>query len=89
MAWKLEFTDTAKRQLAKMDRAWQSKILDYLESDIANLPDPRGRGKALVGDKKGLWRYRLGDFRIVCDILDAELVIVAVLIGHRKEIYRR
>ncbi len=88
MAWKVELTDTARRQLQKLDRSWQGRILDYLEMDIAPLADPRGRGKALVGGKKGLWRYRLGDYRIICDILDAEVVVVALFIGHRKDVYK-
>ncbi|MFZ4618337.1 MAG: type II toxin-antitoxin system RelE family toxin [Rectinemataceae bacterium] len=88
MAWTIEFTETAKRQLKSLDRPWQLKILDYLEKDIAHLDDPRTRGKALVGDRKGLWRFRVGDFRVVCDIIEQELLILAVVIGHRKDIYR-
>ena len=87
MAWNVELTATAEKQLKKLDRKWQRIILDYLEDDIAGLSEPRSRGKRLMGDKKNLWRYRVGDYRILCQILDAELVIVAVAIGHRKEVY--
>ena len=87
MAWNVEFLDTAKRQLRKIDKTWQAAILDYLEDEIAPLQDPRSRGKALVGDKQGLWRYRVGDYRILCEIKDTELVITAVAIGHRREVY--
>ncbi|OGR03975.1 MAG: addiction module toxin RelE [Deltaproteobacteria bacterium RIFOXYD12_FULL_53_23] len=87
MAWSVEFLESAKRQLRKIDKAWQEKILDYLEDEIAALDDPRTRGKALVGDKRGLWRYRVGDYRIICDIQDGNLVIAAISIGHRKGIY--
>ncbi len=87
MAWNVEFLDTAKRQLRKIDKTWQAAILDYLEDEIAPLQDPRSRGKALVGDKRGLWRYRVGDYRILCEIRDTELVITAVTIGHRREVY--
>ena len=83
MVWRVEFLATAKRQLRKLDRPWQSAILDYLEDEIAPLADPRSRGKALVGDKRGLRRYRVGDYRIVCAIQNEQLVIAAVLIGHR------
>ena len=62
-------------------------ILDYLEDEIAPLEDPRSRGKAMVGDKRGLWRYRVGDYRILCEIRDAELVIAAITIGHRRDVY--
>ena len=87
MVWKIEFLDTAKRELKKLDKRWQLTILDYLEDEIRNLDNPRNRGKALVGDKQGLWRYRVADYRIVCEIHDTELLIVAITIGHRKNIY--
>lgn len=88
MAWTIEFSETSEKQLKKLDRQWQRAILDYLHEEIAMLEDPRQRGKALVGDKKGLWRYRVNDYRIICQILDSELVVVALTIAHRKEVYR-
>jgi mRNA interferase RelE/StbE len=66
---------------------WQSRILDYLEDEVASAKDPRSKGKALVGDKKGFWRYRVGNHRVICDIDDGDLVILAVTIGHRKNVY--
>lgn len=87
MAWNVEFKGTAKRQLQKLDRQWQSAILDYLEDEVAPLADPRSRGKALTGDKRGLWRYRVGDYRVICDIQDENLLILALTIGHRREVY--
>ena len=87
MVWNVEFLDSAKRQLRKIDKRWQGAILDYLEDEIAPLEDPRSRGKALIGDKRGLWRYRAGDYRILCEIRDAELVIAAITIGHRRDVY--
>ena len=87
MAWRVEFLATAKRELKKLDKRWQLAILDYLEDEIAGLDNPRSRGKALVGDKQGLWRYRVGDYRIVCEIRDAELLIAAITLGHRKNVY--
>ena len=86
MAWNVDFTATAKKQLIKMDKKWQSKILDYLEDEVATLENPQSKGKALVGDKKGLWRYRVGDYRIICDIIDNEVVILVVIVGHRKNV---
>ena len=85
--WRVEFLATAKRELKKLDKRWQLATLDYLEDEIAGLENPRSRGKALVGDKQGLWRYRVADYRIICEIHDAELLIVAVTIGHRKNVY--
>lgn len=87
MAWNVELTATAQKQLKKLDRKWQAAILDYLEDEIAPLDDPRSRGKALMGDKKGIWRYRVGDYRVLCKIMDSELVIAAITIGHRKDVY--
>jgi len=89
LAWNVELIDTAKRQLAKLDRKWQRAILDYLEDEIAPLDDPRMRGKSLVGDRKGLWRYRVGDYRILCELRDNELIVLVVTIGHRRQVYRK
>lgn len=89
MAWNVELIDTAKRQLANLDRKWQTAILDYLEDEIAALDDPRTRGKPLVGDRKGLWRYRVRDYRILCELSDSELIVLVVTIAHRRQVYRK
>ena len=88
MAWSVEFIDTAKRQLAKLDRKWQAAILDFLEDQITPLDDPRSRGKPLAGDRKGLWRYRVGDYRILCELRNDELIVLVVTIGHQRRVYR-
>ena len=87
MVWTVEFLASAKKSLKKLDRPWQKAILDYLEDEIAMLDDPRSRGNALTGDKRGLWRYRVGDYRFICDIEDSRLTILAVAISHRREVY--
>jgi mRNA interferase RelE/StbE len=87
LAWSVEFTATAERQLKKLDRKWQALILDYLEDEVASLENPRSNGKGLLHDKKGLWRYRIGDYRAICKIEDTHMVIVAVTVGHRKDVY--
>ncbi len=87
MAWNVEFTETAGKQLQRLDKKWQALILDYLEDEIAPLENPRNKGKALMGDKRGLWRYRIGDYRVICKIEDELMVIVAVTVGHRKDVY--
>lgn len=86
MASEVEYTATALRQLRKLDRPIARRIVDYLD-EVAQLDDPRSRGKALVGDRAGVWRYRVGDYRILCELLDAELVILALEVGHRGDIY--
>ncbi|MGI2185340.1 type II toxin-antitoxin system RelE family toxin [Shewanella oncorhynchi] len=70
-----------------MDKQNAKRILDFLEQRIAILDDPRTSGKPLKGDLGIFWRYRVGDYRVLCDIQDDKLVILAALIGHRKEIY--
>lgn len=88
MAWRIRFSKAADKALRKMDRQIVARILDELE-DVSMLEDPRSRGKALVGNLAGLWRYRVGDYRIVCDIEDGELVILVVDVDHRSGVYQR
>lgn len=88
MAWTIEVSEKAVRALRKMDKQTARRIRDELE-EIAKLEDPRSRGKALVGNLAGLWRYRVGDYWIICDIEDARLVILVVDVAHRREVYRR
>lgn len=78
----------ALKALKKMDKGTARAIRDELR-EIEQLDNPRSRGKALTGNLKGLWRYRVGDYRVICDVLDGELVVLAIDIGHRSEIYRR
>lgn len=88
MAWRIDFTKAADKALSKLDRPTAGRVLDELE-EIAKLDDPRSRGKALTGNLAGLWRYRVGDYRVVCDIEDGVLVILVVDVAHRREVYRR
>lgn len=89
MAWIIEYTQTAASQLGKLDRQIARRILAYLDDKIAPLDDPRIRGKALSGPLGELWRYRIGDCRVVCDIQDQHLQILVIEAGHRKQIYRQ
>ena len=86
LAWKVELTDTAAKQLARLDKTQAQRITKYLRR-LMQLEAPRDAGKALTGNWRTNWRYRVGDYRVVCEIRDNELVIVAVLIGHRSEVY--
>ena len=76
----------AKKQLKQLDRTVQKRITKFL-SELASLADPRSKGKSLVGNLMGFWRYRVGDYGILCRIHDEELEILVVEVGHRKEIY--
>jgi mRNA interferase RelE/StbE len=88
MTWAVTLKDSALKQLHKLDRTAAQQILAYLNEKIATSLDPRRFGKSLTGDKSGLWRYRVGDYRIICNILDAELVVVVIEVGHRSDVYR-
>lgn len=87
MAWTINYSDKALKALKKMDRQSAARIVDFMEQRVAVLDDPRQSGKPLKGELGEFWRYRVGDYRVLCDIRDGELVILAALIGHRKEIY--
>lgn len=87
MSWQIEYDPGASRDLRKLDRSIQREILDYMDRLIGRADDPRQFGKPLQGSKFGLWRYRLRDYRIVCELQDKRLVVLVVSIGHRSTIY--
>lgn len=87
MVWTIEYTDTAKSLLRKLDQQAARRIADYMDERIAILDDPRSTGKALTGPLGGLWRYRVGDCRVICNIQDGALRILVVKIGNRREVY--
>ena len=88
MVWTIEYTDTVKTQLRKLDRQIAKRILDYMDERIVTRDDPRSAGKALVGPLGGLWRYRVGDYRVICKIQDGTLRVLVVQLGNRKDVYR-
>lgn len=88
MAWTIEYADSTKAFLRKLDKQQARRIVDYMDERVATLDDPRSAGKALVGTLGGLWRYRVGDFRVVCDIQDGALRVLVVKVGNRKDIYQ-
>ncbi len=87
-AWRVEFDRAAVRELRKLGPDAEGRVLRYLRERIAGSTDPRRLGQPLTGDLKGLWRYRIGDYRIVASIEDNRCVVLVVAIGHRREIYR-
>ena len=84
---KVILTETFKKQLKKLDAAIAKRVLDYLER-VELLENPRSRGKALTSNLSGLWRYRVGDYRILCRIHDNKLIITVIEIGHRSTVYQ-
>lgn len=90
MAWRIEFADSAAKQLRKLDPQVAKRILTFLRDDVAPLDDPRTIGEALRGKELGdFWKYRVGDWRIIADIEDGVVLITVVRIGNRREVYRR
>ena len=88
MAWAIEYAETAKKQLRKLDKAAARRIADFMDERVAPSEDPRRLGKALKGPLGDLWRYRVGDFRVFCDIQSAVLTVLILQIGNRREVYR-
>lgn len=86
--WRIEFDRAADRELRKLGNEAERRITRFLRQRIATAEDPRRLGHALMGDRKGLWRYRVGDYRIVASIEDDRFVVLVVAVGHRREIYR-
>ena len=83
----VEWDERALKELKKLDKQAQKDILLYLRSRIATEESPRRFGKSLVGDKSGLWRYRMKDYRILCHIEDGNLVVLVLRASHRKNVY--
>jgi len=89
LAWKIEFEQSALKELSKLDRGEALRIVDFLRKRVMTADDPRSLGQALKGKSFGsLWRYRLGDYRIICEIRDKVLVVLVLRIAHRKHAYR-
>jgi mRNA interferase RelE/StbE len=86
--WRVEFDHDAARDLRKFGETARRDIVRYLRTRIATAEDPRRFGKPLLGDMKGLWRYRVGDYRIVAKIEDDRFVVLVLTVGHRREVYR-
>jgi mRNA interferase RelE/StbE len=89
MAWNVEFSPAAVRELDGLDKQHARRILKFLYQRVAKLEDPRSIGRALHGSRLGeFWKYRVGDYRLICKIEDDRLIVLVLRIGHRKEIYR-
>ena len=89
MAWAIEFDVSAQRELNKLDPVIARRILKFLRERVAKLDDPRAIGERLQGKLHHLWKYRVGDYRILCSFKHEILVVLVLEIGHRREIYHR
>lgn len=89
MTWAIELSEQTKKQLAKLDKPVAKRIMAFLGGRLALLDDPRSIGEALKGSELGaFWKYRVGDYRIICEIDDGMLKVLVVRIGNRREVYR-
>lgn len=90
MVWRIDFDDSAKKDLAALDKPVAKRIATFLRERVSQLEDPRSIGEALKGSKLGVfWKYRVGDYRIVVCIEDGALRILVVRVGNRKQVYRK
>ena len=87
MSYNVVLTDKAKKQLKKLDKPTSALIISWLRKNIEGCDNPRQHGKALVANHSGKWRYRIGDYRLICAIDDGKVIILVLEIGHRKEVY--
>lgn len=86
--YQIELTEQFKKEFKKLDKYTQKLLRSWINKNIENIENPRQNGKALVGNKLGLWRYRIGDYRLICKIEDEKLIILALAIAHRKDVYK-
>lgn len=88
MAWTVNFEPRALAELKKLDRVTQKRMVSFLQGRVSGEGNRREHGKALAGGKAGLWRYRIGNYRIVCGIEDAKQTVLVLRVAHRKDVYR-
>ena len=89
MVWQIEFDESAKKELAKLERQVARRLIDFLKNRVLNLRDPRSVGQALRGSTLGdFWKYRVGDFRIIASIQDDRMIVLVLRLGNRSDIYR-
>jgi len=89
LVWQIEFDESAKKELAKLDRQVARRLIDFLKNRVLNLRDPRSVGQALRGSTLGeFWKYRVGDFRIIASIQDDRMIVLVLRVGNRSDIYR-
>jgi mRNA interferase RelE/StbE len=90
MVWKIEINNSVERELDKLDQQIAKRILSFMYSRVSVLDNPRSIGEALKGSRLGeFWKYRVGDYRIICNIDDSNLCILVVKIGNRRDVYKR
>ena len=89
MTYRVETTSRFDKEFKKLDKYTQRMIKAWITKNLIDCENPRIHGKALTANRKGQWRYRIGDYRLICAIEDDELIILALSVGHRREVYNR
>lgn len=87
MNYTVIFADKAQKQLEKLDKSIAALIIGWVEKNLQNCENPRLHGKALIANRSGQWRYRIGDYRLICEIQENEITILVLEVGHRRNIY--
>jgi len=87
LAWQITFEESARKELLALGRTAQTEIVQYLRNRIATDQDPRRFGDPLRKELAGLWKYRIGNYRVICDIKDEEVSVLIIRIGHRSKVY--
>ena len=87
MSYNVRYEKQTRKTLKKMDKFQSSMIISWIEKNLTGTENPKVHGKGLVGNKSELWRYRVGDYRIIADIQEETVMILIVNFGHRKDIY--
>jgi len=90
LPWTIEFTPKAGKALARLGKEAETRVFTFMRERVAGLSDPRTLGEPLKDPRfAGLWRYRTGDYRVLCDIQDEKVKILVVVVGNRREVYNR
>ncbi len=89
MAWTIQWTERARKSLRQLDPQVQQRLLDFFQHHLPSLRDPRLIGKSLKGNRQGLWRYRVGDYRALCLLRDKQFLVLVVQVAHRREVYKK
>ena len=86
--YSVELTERFKKEFRKLDKYTQKMLRAWIDKNLVDCEDPRQHGKGLSANLSGQWRYRIGDYRLICQINDDELIILALTVGHRRDIYK-
>jgi len=88
LAWKIDVDTKALKEIATLDKPIQKRITSFLKDKLAKIENPRSIGKALEGTLKGFWRYRIGDYRLICSIEDKTITVLVLRVDHRRKVYK-